>query len=1026
MYGSPLPPEESAMEHLENLDTLLKQQPDVHQKLSDTAVGADHETPESTPLSAGAELTSPQSSAVKEGVAVKEGAVAVDESLQGELSSVDMQRRDSVSCVGDVVAASGEETVDANSATEDISADEDADKTDTDDFCPNDIRRKKKKADKLRSSPETAPVNERLPKDLMLEFVNEQQSPPLEKIKSDSCEEPQEVKKQRVEEQPSEESEQKKPKGKRRRRGKAVVSEVVELSEQKLKDEVERSEFVQLANGGTRAFKKLVKKAYFVARDCNKEELAALKLVVKAYDGQVKSVPLAVASMVPKAAASTITLPHPPPHDVVLSHFALVTSFEGAMIHKTKNQHLALTYARLMIKKAGILKKSLFAKLNDYFGTMFGMTGSDEKKTRKTVKCNSSKDAQHVAAKDAPLGSVFDYDSGCPVTVCNKTGDKVNMVRVAHEVDPHAPQKFYIYAMTNRGEVGYAIVCTVLNPLFISDQWLNVLLESIPHRYRSDLVQIYATSCAQIASVKAYLDTVYCWVEPALQHSWIKHSADAMSDCCAADDDSTADTDDTCRLSDSDELALSEINPRERESLFAYQVIRDSLDWADELHELMKKRQQKGALIAKKFAKLIARLRSELAAASPERLDAYKSIAKSSVQVDGLLDTLIDEHRINRMLKSGAYLPSLFGPHSNIYEQPHNSEEAYRTFKAQFERIQNVVPLDAALTFRTFVPTYRQEMADPRWMEMIQKGTAQFVFSLIKHFMQSTRVPGDEAAPGGNDDTNVDANIIQTRRSARGKQSAEPVASSKALMTDRKRCVLIFWSDDEALMRKWEACVSIVCRLHLGNHPNYKNGRGLSVICTYFIKGEIVRLRKMQTATLHIVFVVSSNAKQPTVHVHTAARFASITSIRLVIPDDSDPNETPHMCPRSLVNALRSNRENISLEFLLKVYCEKQKSIANNVLRANFFFHGQLSDARHIDAIAAEKDAYMRVTRDIVSATTHSHESSTAVDISAEHSVNCNSIADTPDDDDDAKRGNKRGVDDSDDQYTAKKRQRKA
>nr|XP_054920016.1 uncharacterized protein LOC129381295 [Dermacentor andersoni] len=178
MYDSPPPPEEeNTMEHLENLNMLLKQQLDVNHQLSEDDVAADAEIPES-----------PLDVALLQSPAVKEGA---DESLQGEVSSVDMQRRDSVSSVGgDVFVAvelSGDVAV-TEVVAEDVAVTEvieDAAVTEvvteevaeevTEDFCPRDIRRKKKKAaNKPRSSPDA--VDGRLPKDIMLEFLNEQQS----------------------------------------------------------------------------------------------------------------------------------------------------------------------------------------------------------------------------------------------------------------------------------------------------------------------------------------------------------------------------------------------------------------------------------------------------------------------------------------------------------------------------------------------------------------------------------------------------------------------------------------------------------------------------------------------------------------------------------------------------------------------------------------------------------------------------------------------------------------------------------
>ncbi|KAH7959307.1 hypothetical protein HPB49_010169 [Dermacentor silvarum] len=174
-----------------------------------------------------------------------------------------------------------------------------------------------------------------------------------------------------------------------------------EETETHLREEDEKAQSLEVGADSTAVFQKLVKKAYLAAQACDGQEMAALKFDLRLYEGGTKSDDkMAIARIVPKAVRSgAIELPTPPPSDVALCHFGLVTSLNTVSPSKPL-EFKAMAYAKLVMKKKKITKPNLFIAVNDYFGGLFG-TAYGKSKSAKTGK---TKRRPTLAARGALLG----------------------------------------------------------------------------------------------------------------------------------------------------------------------------------------------------------------------------------------------------------------------------------------------------------------------------------------------------------------------------------------------------------------------------------------------------------------------------------------------------------------------------------------------------------------------------------------------------------------------------------------------
>lgn len=579
----------------------------------------------------------------------------------------------------------------------------------------------------------------------------------------------------------------------------------------------------------------------------------------------------------------------PPPARTVYALMALALSLmENELLCQGKedNELTALAYVLLAVNNLGLMcHNKIMTELSKYYALLFG------EETRQNVSGNKSKRQQEHQDEGQPpiLDGLFDYHSGSPVTVhewgrnshCSNYKQAPLVLRVAHRIQDEKSKHYYVYLVRSKVESAYAVLYTLLNPLFLSSRWTDVLLDGVPQHLKCKVKELYNNAILYACTCQQYLNFTFWCVKPAIAKSAVKlitvcQQATVVDEPAVVRKKKKGYTSGEVLFKTKEQEQEQEHHRLAEERILAYNAIRSRLPKEHPLHEVM----------ANAYSE-------EQMAATCDRNDGLISLLKKSLDEQNYSSSSylgIAEGRLKVRQWITSRVPSIKGSDSDVYEKVHPSEKGWGLYHSLGMDEKNSKVCDEALDYAIFTPNGADTMTGVN-LDLVQRRTAQFVYYVLAKYMN----PPDE---GYDIDDGSAAAVLTTPNKG----------AAKGSLTHTKNIAFVFWCSDEKLIMEWYHTLYIVLRLHLVQHYKIASTNKVVMHSVQHVGANDLVVIKAKPGTLYIQMVVSKEA--PAVVEGNWKRRDSLNVIKLsnlpYVGSNPERKTTALVCPRSVMNCIRN------------------------------------------------------------------------------------------------------------------------
>ncbi|KAH8038817.1 hypothetical protein HPB51_003301 [Rhipicephalus microplus] len=352
-------------------------------------------------------------------------------------------------------------------------------------------------------------------------------------------------------------------------------------------------------------------------------------------------------------------------------------------------ERTAVAYVLLKINKLGLRSgNATMNELSKYYALLFG------KRPHEFIIGFQSIHHQEQQEEGQPtiFDGMFDYFSGSPVTVCHLKKKEFYYswrkptlgLRVAHRIQDEKSKHYYVYKVKGQQDSAYAVLRTLLNPLFLSDRWTGVLLDEVPRNLQGKMKDMYQNALLHASTCKPYLKATFRWLQPAVVKSAVKVMT-AYQTSTVANEFVSVRKEMMVFLT-----KLQEHNRLAEERILACSVMRSRLLEGHPLHQVIANEysEEKIAVTCDQKEQLVSMLKVGLD--DGQNYSVYLGIAEGRLKVRQWISSKV---------------PSVKGSDSDIYERVHPSETYYwKSYLSSGMPEKNSKVSDEALDYAIFRP----------------------------------------------------------------------------------------------------------------------------------------------------------------------------------------------------------------------------------------------------------------------------------------------------------------------------------